>query len=394
MKEKNYKRIYLFFLLYFILIGIGFGVLYSRFQQEKKKEVTVILDQKTTYSEDVNISVQVTNNWQGTHESGKPYVAAQYDFMVENNLEHALTDWQLEITLPAEASIDSSWNGSFMQEDSKIIFEPGKGLDIASIKSGSSEDFGFILASDNVLNITDFSLTGHQDVRITQYVAFYVLMTLLSQGVIVLIVYSILALRTRQLRIRQQQDEQIILETMHTIANFIDAKDRYTNGHSFRVCEYSVKLARKMNLSEDDVRKIGYAGLMHDCGKMGIADSILLKPARLTDEEMEILKQHTIYGGDILQGMTTIKGIREAALYHHERYDGKGYPEGLAGDEIPFYARLICVADSYDAMSSDRCYRKGLPKDIILEELKKNSGKQFDPDIVIHMIHMLENDEI
>ena len=133
---------------------------------------------------------------------------------------------------------------------------------------------------------------------------------------------------------------------------------------------------------------------MHDCGKMGIADSILLKPARLTDEEMEILKQHTIYGGDILQGMTTIKGIREAALYHHERYDGKGYPEGLAGDEIPFYARLICVADSYDAMSSDRCYRKGLPKDIILEELKKNSGKQFDPDIVIHMIHMLENDEI
>lgn len=394
MKEKKQKKLYLLFLIYFILVGIGFAILFSVYQKEKAKVVDVTLDKRTNYSPDISIDVQISNNWQSHPEQGNPYIAAQYDFTIENNLPHALTDWQLEITLPEEAAIDSSWNGTFTQNGSKVIFEPGVGLDLANIKSGSTEDFGFILTSEKVLKITDFRLTGHQDIRLTQYVAFYVLMTLLSQGVVVVLVYSILALRTRQLRLRQQQDEQVILETMHTIANFIDAKDRYTNGHSFRVCEYSVRLARKMNLSEDDVRKIGYAGLMHDCGKMGIADSILLKPAPLTDEEFEILKQHTVYGGNILQNMTTIKGIREAALYHHERYDGKGYPEGLKGDEIPFYARLIGVADSYDAMSSDRCYRKGLPKDVILKELKKNTGTQFDPDIVIHMIHMLENDEI
>lgn len=394
MKEKKQKRLILIFLIYFLLIGTGFAILFSVYQKEKKKKIDITLDKKNNYSPDISIDVQISNNWQSHPDHGNPYIAAQYDFTVENNLAHALKDWQLEITLPEEAVIDSSWNGTFTQSGSTIVFEPGIGLDVAKIKSGSSEDFGVILSSQKVMKITDFRLTGYQDIRLTQYAAFYVLITLLSQGVVVVLVYSILALRTRQLRLRQQQDEQVILETMHTIANFIDAKDRYTNGHSFRVCEYSVKLARKMNLSEDDVRKIGYAGLMHDCGKMGIADSILLKPAPLTDEEFEILKQHTVYGGNILQNMTTIKGIREAALYHHERYDGKGYPEGLKGDEIPFYARLIGVADSYDAMSSDRCYRKGLPKKIILEELKKNTGTQFDPDIVIHMIDMLENDEI
>lgn len=147
-------------------------------------------------------------------------------------------------------------------------------------------------------------------------------------------------------------------------------------------------------MSEYECTHIYYITLMHDCGKVWIPDSILKKPGKLTDEEYNIMKQHPSNGAEMLDNFTSIKDIRDGALYHHERYDGKGYPTGKSGTDIPLIGRMICVADAFDAMNSDRCYRAKMSKEIILEELKKNSGKQFDPDIVKFLLELIEEGQI
>lgn len=133
---------------------------------------------------------------------------------------------------------------------------------------------------------------------------------------------------------------------------------------------------------------------MHDCGKISVPVNILLKPGKLTDEEYEVIKSHTIYGEKMLRDFSSIEGIDLGALYHHERYDGKGYPHGLSGENIPLIARIICVADSLDAMNSNRCYRPRLTREVILEELENNKGKQFDPEVVEHLIKLIKQNII
>lgn len=144
-------------------------------------------------------------------------------------------------------------------------------------------------------------------------------------------------------------------------------------------------------MKPDEINTLYYIALMHDCGKVGIPDAILRKPGELTANERELIQSHTTMGGNILRKFTAIDGIKNGALYHHERFDGHGYPEGLKGDNIPLCARIICIADSYDAMSSKRCYRKPLQRDEILSELTENAGKQFDPSIVTYMIDMIQD---
>lgn len=134
-----------------------------------------------------------------------------------------------------------------------------------------------------------------------------------------------------------------------------------------------------------------YITLMHDCGKIGVPDSILKKPGKLTPDEYKVIQSHTTLGDSILVNLTAIPEIRNGARYHHERYDGNGYPDGLKGTGIPICARMICVADSYDAMSTTRCYRSKLSRDVILQELSQNAGKQFDPAIVPIMIAMIKD---
>lgn len=178
---------------------------------------------------------------------------------------------------------------------------------------------------------------------------------------------------------------------MNTFISFIDAKDPYTRGHSKRVAMYAAEIAKRMGLSGDEVQNIYYAGLLHDAGKISIPDAVLNKPGKLTDEERKLIQNHTIAGGKMLKQMSSIRGIRETALYHHERYDGTGYPEGLRGEAIPLYARIVGVADSYDAMSSNRVYRRHLNKDEIIEEIQNGSGTQFDPDLVKYMVDMIND---
>lgn len=178
------------------------------------------------------------------------------------------------------------------------------------------------------------------------------------------------------------------------ISHFIDVRDPYTKEHSFHVGKYSRLIAEKMGLNRDEMQNIYYLGLLHDVGKVLIPSEILCKPEKLTEEEWDIMKMHTVYGAEILEDFNQIPNVKNAVLYHHERYDGKGYMYGLFGKNIPLVARIICVADSYDAMATDRAYRKALPKEAILKELERNKGSQFDPKIASIMIELILSGKI
>lgn len=193
---------------------------------------------------------------------------------------------------------------------------------------------------------------------------------------------------------KNRQIQRVTLQTITTIANIIDAKDEYTKGHSQRVAEYSSAIAREMGYTDEQVQNIKYIGLLHDIGKIGIPDTILNKPTGLTEAEFNIMKQHVEIGGNILKDNKMIEHLDEGARFHHERYDGSGYNRGLKGEEIPEIARIIGVVDAYDAMTSNRIYRKRLTDDDVINEIEKGSGTQFDPKITEIFVRLLRQKKI
>lgn len=199
--------------------------------------------------------------------------------------------------------------------------------------------------------------------------------------------------QTREAHERRMQVERLSLQIMEALADTIDAKDRYTNGHSVRVAEYSRELARRLGKSQKEQKDFYYMGLLHDIGKIGIPDQIIRKNSRLSDEEYGIIKSHPVIGEEILKNISEIPGIETGARWHHEKYDGTGYPDGLKGEEIPLVARIIGVADAYDAMASKRSYRDVLPQNVVREEILKGKGMQFDPEIAEKMIEMIDEDK-
>ena len=186
--------------------------------------------------------------------------------------------------------------------------------------------------------------------------------------------------------------EKLTYQSLETLASTIDAKDKYTNGHSNRVANYSREIARRMGKDEAEIIAIYFMGLLHDIGKIGVRDDIINKTSKLTDEEFMVIKNHPTIGYNILKNMTEIPNIEYGARWHHERYDGKGYPDGLKGEQIPEYARIICVADAYDAMTSTRSYRAMMSQEKVRNEIENCKGKQFDPIIAQIMIEMINED--
>lgn len=239
-------------------------------------------------------------------------------------------------------------------------------------------------------NYEEYILHLTKELKLYERPVFWVLIGLAGAALVAGVVMLIVNGRMRRIRRRQQEYKDIVEQSLSTFAKTIDAKDPYTNGHSARVAAYSRELAKRLGMTPDEQERIYYIALMHDIGKIGVPDSILKKPGKLTDEEMKIIQSHVKVGGEILKDFTAITGIAEGAKYHHERCDGKGYCMGLTKEQIPRVARIIGVADSYDAMASDRCYRKALPEDVIVDELKQCSGTQFDPEVVPHMLAMIE----
>ena len=176
-----------------------------------------------------------------------------------------------------------------------------------------------------------------------------------------------------------------------TIVNVVDTFDEYTYHHSRNVAYYSMKIAQLMKLKQQEIVYIYYVALVHDIGKISIMRNMLNKSEKFTDEERELMKQHTTAGAEILKDFTMIPQIQSGALYHHERFDGKGYPHGLKGEEIPLFARIICVADCFDAMTTQRSYWQPISVQDVCEEIKKCSGTQFDPQIVPYMIKLIDS---
>ena len=186
--------------------------------------------------------------------------------------------------------------------------------------------------------------------------------------------------------------EKAYLESIQTLRYTVEAKDPYTRGHSDRVSEYSVLIGEKFGLSEEDIKTLRVGGLFHDIGKIGIPDSILLKESKLTDDEYSEIKNHPSIGAHILCNAEVFKDIIPIVKHHHERYDGRGYPGQLKGEEIPYLARIAAVADTFDAMTSRRTYRNSLPIEVVHEKKEKNLGTQFDPQIGKFFLDIICND--
>ena len=318
--------------------------------------------------------------------------STEYKFTITNIDSSAISNWKVFLEIPEGVKVENTWdvesfnygNGSTTVVFSPIYYN-------LSIGSMNSITFSVLFSSDKPYYPEKINFVGYQ----LLYVYYKHINTTIGIvyliWMIAFIGFLVTKMNLKSYQEKQKNDVKLILQSMNTFINFIDAKDPYTRGHSRRVAMYAAEIAKRKKLSEEEIQNIYYAGLLHDAGKISVPDAVLNKPGTLTEEERKQIQNHTIAGGKMLRQMSSLKGIRETALYHHERYDGTGYPEGLKGETIPLYARIVGVADSYDAMSSNRVYRRHLNKDDIIEEIQKGSGTQFDPDIVKYMVDMIND---
>lgn len=376
----------------------------------------------------------------------RPGVGTIYELVVTNNTSDTVRDWSAMLRIPEEMYINNTWNGSFefhqnvlsgsekvqtlnlseysrfdiildghmahvgpmiaLHEGDYFVYYPNTEMHEMPIPPKQTDSdresgvrIGFIMyVQDRDIDyIADFSvgeIRYHMQTSVFKSPFFWVLLGSAVVWVVCLASTIAVNMNTKRFIEQRRRDEKAIEQTMQTFVNFIEAKDPSTSGHSLRVAEYSRMLAEKLGFYEEECNQVYYIALMHDCGKINIPDEILTKPGRLTDEEYEIMKKHTVYGAEILRNFTAIDGMGLGALSHHERYDGKGYPNGIAGEDIPIIGRIICVSDAFDAMNSRRCYRSSLSEEVIIGELKNNRGKQFDPVIVDCMLALINSGRI
>ena len=316
---------------------------------------------------------------------------SQYDIYIYNNTDYAFVDWNLEISVPKEARIDSCWNGEFSQTPGfiKVKGDPDTFTLIAS--AHNSIKIGFVLYTNQLLSSSSFHLTGRFLRNPIKNKLFFSALVIFFIVFLIFIISNIVYYIVKK---QQNIDNEKIESLIKLCARFIDVRDEYTKMHSSHVGDYARKIAEKMGFNEEFQKNIYYMGMMHDVGKVLLPREILCKTSKLNDEEWNEMKKHPFYSAGILEGFTAVPGIKEAALYHHERYDGTGYPTGLREKEIPIQARIICVADSYDAMHTNRSYRSHLSDEVILQELEKNKGSQFDPDAAEALITLIKEHKL
>ncbi len=333
-----------------------------------------------------SVSIESVKQW--TEEMhGYPY-GLQYDGTIFNFSGGIMSDWVIEVTLEPGCHVDSYWNGVLTFENDVITMTSIEDTNI--VFDGDTRTFGFVLYTQSLNDVKEWRLTYHKPIKMTTLPVFSLLIAGIVLVLLVDVVRFLIWIRVKQLKAKNKEALAIINQSFLTFAKIIDAKDFYTKGHSLRVAVYSQELARRMGMPQKEQRNIFYVAMLHDIGKIGVPDAILKKPGKLTPEEWAKIQEHVSIGGDMLNEFTAISGADEGARYHHERYDGNGYSCGLKGEEIPLYARIIGVADAFDAMSSARCYRPSMEIEKIISEIKRCSGTQFDPVIAGHMLDMIE----
>ena len=359
-----------------------------------------------------------------------------YEASLENTTSYKITEWHFTYTAKQNCYINNAWCGTIeihqfrdgeelvqtldlrnysvdsisidykmdgqdllipLNVDDYIVYHPST-IDYENelpIVAGGKTTCGFIFYfEDEDLDFSDLKYEYHLYKKLTQNKDFITGIVLGGMWIVLLTIYIISKIMEANYKKELEEKEKQVQESIMVFVSFIDQKDKYTNGHSSRVANYSRLIAQELGMSEQEYRNVFYIALMHDCGKCGIPDGILNKPGKLTDEEFEVIKTHTTIGRDILASFSSINGISDGAMYHHERYDGKGYPAGKVGEDIPLIGRIICVADSFDAMNSARVYRKKMNKEDIIRELENGKGSQFDPKIVDIMLKLIENKTI
>lgn len=213
-----------------------------------------------------------------------------------------------------------------------------------------------------------------------------------SYGVVIMASDATSEEKVMEQQILIEKTEHISDQLVHILSKTIEAKDKYTKGHSARVAKYSVMIGERYGYQGQDLKRLEYAALLHDVGKIGVADTIINKPGHLTDEEFAEMKKHPVIGSEILSEMSEMPDIMVGARWHHEKYDGSGYPDRIKGEEISEVSRIIAVADAYDAMTSNRSYRNCLDQSIVRGEIERGVGRQFDPKFAKIMLHIIDED--
>ncbi len=445
MKIENRKSMAFFVITLIIAIGcMAAGLIdNSAFNRQVHQVIysgPELFNAENTGEQDVSVAAAArSSTWtklfdlnnEGLTEND--YQAYTYDFSVSNNTAYEVPSFTFKLTFSQEAFLMSAWNGALeihqnvqggelvdvvpdlrefnpeehqleiitvdgealidMKAGDYLIYHPSSSMNAMEmpIKPREGTVPGIIMYVKIGESVEDSAMeldyTLHR--LLTKEPLFWVSVALFAVLLIALIIFAITSVQIRKYQERHERDNEIINESIETFTGFIDAKDPYTNGHSKRVAIYTKLIAREFGYEGEALDLIYYTALLHDCGKIAVPDNILSKPGRLTDEEFEIIKSHTLRGGSILSSFRSLEDADEGALYHHERYDGKGYPEGKAGEDIPFVARMICVADSFDAMNTNRVYRKKLSRESIVSEIEKNKGLQFDPKVADVMLALI-----
>lgn len=434
--KKFLKKIYIVLLaVSFVAVTVGFFMFATTKECIKENDI----------SPDVQFSIGKRQLKGDVWTTYVPYIASIspgkgtltgriYTGVVKNLNKRAIKDWSVEINITQPCYLNNAWNGFVeiyksraekkpsqplidlkkakesdfsirtiknlnnilipLDPGSKIVFYPSIEKYIPGrVQDVNSISMGFVFYTDGGDNLMKFKSwkVNYKFENDLFYRPFFYAFLLFYIMWLCLVISRIRLHSIRLAKEKEREHDRLTLEqVIKAFTKFIDAKDIYTGGHSERVAKYSYMLAKEMGKSSDECLNAYYCGLFHDCGKIAIPDEIIRKPEKLTDDEYKLMQSHTTTGYNLLKELTLIPDACLAALYHHERIDGTGYPKGLKGNEIPEIVRIISVADVFDCMSQDRCYRKAFPLEKIIEDFKMNSGKQFDPEVVKAFLSLAE----
>ncbi len=385
-QKKHKKRIIAYAVSVSVLV-IMMVVLFIYHRNVSKHEFNAS-DKGEEAADGIFVDSIISKSWP-EREGGQ--LGAEYDCRIVNKSKNDIYGWTVTLHLDGDYEIDSDWSGVYETDGSYILVTPLEYNEI--VEKGEEQTFGFILHTMGKVKIDSYEITYYKNSDIRDNPLFWLIIILLGIVMILGITDFYYTQRYNILKKTHEESNMILEQSFTTFAKIIDAKDSYTKGHSMRVAIYSRLLAAEMGMSKDEQHRVYMIGMMHDIGKIGVTDVILNKPGKLDNFERDVIQTHVDVGGEILKDFSSIPEIAEGARYHHERWDGNGYSQHLKGEEIPLIARIICVADSFDAMSSERCYRKSLSLDQIKQELEACSGKQFDPQIVPHMIKLIDEEK-